>query len=55
MAMSKRNRLTVAIVSGISVSSAQIAGEQGVKFDLTKLSRLGLIAEELKVGVVGSH
>ena len=54
MAASKPNGLTISIINGVDAVSTQIAGERGVKFDLTKLSFLGRIAGEPKVWVVRS-
>lgn len=54
MAASNPNGLTICIINGVGAVSAQIAGEAGAKFDLTKLSYLGRIAGEPKVWVVRS-
>jgi tripartite-type tricarboxylate transporter receptor subunit TctC len=54
MAASKPDGLTISIINGVGVAAAQIAGEPGAKFDLTKLSWLGRVAGEPKVWVVRS-
>jgi tripartite-type tricarboxylate transporter receptor subunit TctC len=54
MAASKPNGLTISIINGVGAVSAQIAGEPGAKFDMTKLSYLGRVAGEPKVWVVRS-
>ena len=54
MAASRPNGLTVSIINGVGAVSAQIAGESGARYDLTKLSFLGRVAGQPKVWVVRS-
>lgn len=54
MAASRPDGLTIAIVNGVGSTSAEIAREPGMRFDLTKLSWLARVAGEPKVWVVRS-
>lgn len=51
-AAAKPDGLTLVIVNGVGFTSAQIAGEPGMRFDLTKMEWIGRIGGEPKVWVV---
>jgi len=54
MAASAPDGLTIAIVNGAGSISAQIAGEPGMRFDLTKLDWIGRVSGEPKIWTVRS-